>query len=247
MSDSHPGHDPFTIPADRATGCLPRVSKPGQWCPFVRDSIRVIPRNEWPDLVGTVPNSDLIWELLDQDGVGSCAAEGCTNAVLGMRELAGADRVQLNPWGLYNTTSGGSDRGSSIDENLSLARSQGIPSMAVWPRSKGWRTRLSAEALEDAKQYRIDEFYDVTNHDEFASALFAGFLVEFGYRIGGGGHAVCATEMVSTSRFRFINSWGQWGQNGFGELNLSDIYWGFGAWALRTTTIKEPSWPIKQK
>ena len=94
---SHPGHDPFTIPPHRATGCLPRVSKPGEWALFVRDTIKTIPRGEWAGLIGTVPNSQLIWELLDQDGVGSCAAEGCTNALLGMRELAGMPRVQLNP------------------------------------------------------------------------------------------------------------------------------------------------------
>lgn len=236
---SHDTGHAFHVPPDRATGCLPRVSKPGEWCPLVREQIRIIPRKEWAELVGKVRNSDLAWFQLDQDGVGSCASEACAGAVMAMRELAGQSRVELSPWFVYHHVSGGVDRGSSIDENLRFARETGVASMESWPRSHGWRTRPSDEAYDDAARYRIEEFYDVTTHDEFVSALFSGFVVEFGYRIGGGGHAVVATEMVSTSRFRFKNSWGQWGDNGFGELNLNDIYWGFGAWALRVPTWSE--------
>ena len=42
--------------------------------------------------------------------------------------------------------------------------------------------------MTDALKYRIEEFYDVTSIDDFVSALLTGFLVEFGYSPGGGGH-----------------------------------------------------------
>jgi len=241
MKDSRhaAGHGPFVVPKDRATGCLPRVSQPGEWCPLASEYIPIIPRSDWEDLLGKVNNSGLCWwGALDQDGVGSCGAEGCAGAVMAGRELSGLGRVKLNPWYLYHFTSGGVDHGSSIDDNLRVARDRGIASMDVWPRSHGWRTAPSEEAHEDAKRYRIEEFYDIRTSEELASALFLGFVVEFGYRIGAGGHAVFATDMVSTTRFRFKNSWGaDWNGDGFGELNLTDIYWGFGAWALRV-----PSW-----
>lgn len=232
------GHDPFQVPRDKALGCLPRVSKPGDWFPLAAEKIETIPRSDWPDLIPKVRNSSLVWTVLDQDGVGSCASEAATGAVMAMRELSGQSKVLLNPWFVYHTVSGGSDRGSSIDENLRFVRENGIASMDVWPRSKGWRTRPSAEAVEDAKKYRIEEAYDVTNVDEFVSCILKGFVVEFGYRPGGGGHAVCAVDVVDMDRFRFINSWHEsWGDNGFGTLRFSDIDWRFGAWALRVPTF----------
>lgn len=235
MNDRDPlsGHDPFVVPPSQSTGCLPRVSKPGEWCPLASEYIPVIDRADWPDLIGKVRNSDLVWTTLNQGSVGSCAAEGCAGALMASRELSGQARVELNPYFLYYHTSGGVDQGSSIDENLRTAQEKGCASMDVWPRSHGWRTRPSADAYEDAKRYQILEWYDIRTVEEFASALFTGFVVEFGYRIGRGGHAVFATEMISTTRFRFKNSWGNWGDGGFGTLSLSDIYWGFGAWALR--------------
>lgn len=232
--------DPFTVPPQKKTGCLPRASKPGEWFPLASERVETISRSEWPSLIDSNRNSPLIWDIFDQDGVGSCASEASTQAVCACRELQGQERVPLNPWFVYHHVSGGVDRGSSIDENLRFIRDKGVASREVWPRNKGWRSSPSSEAYEDAKEYRIEEAYDVQNTDELVSCLFKGFPVVFGYRPGGGGHAVLAVDLESLQALIFANSWDEsWGDQGFGELPLSRIDWRFGAWAVRSTTVNK--------
>ena len=149
-----------------------------------------------------------------------------------IRRVLNLPDVRLNPYFGYHTTSHGRDNGSSIDENLEFARKYGIASQAVWPRSRGWRTEPSNEAKADALKYRIAEFYDIASWEEFGSALLLGFPVVFGYS----GHSVLATSLVDTGRFEYLNSWGQWGDEGYGVLQASKIYWPYGAFAIRTVT-----------
>jgi len=218
-------------------GCLPRESKPGDLCPLASERITVIPRREWSDLIEQreqegVTARILVDDVLSQDGVGSCASEKTAGIEMATRALAGMEHVLLNPWSLYAWTSGGRDGGSSVDSNMQRARDVGIMPMEIWPRSKGWRAKPSQDLLDEyASKYRIDEFYDIQTRDEFASALLQGFLVGYGRR----GHAIAGVEMLDEDRFLYLNSWGDWGDGGFGVDRLSrDINFGYGAFAVRT-------------
>ena len=234
------GHDPFTVPPGKRIGCLPRISTPGSWCPLAEEHIEAIPREQWPELFGKLRNRDIELLVNDQNGVGSCATESSSKAVEFARIVSGQEYIALNPWSVYHFTSHGSDRGSSIDENLRHIREHGVCPEYLWPRSKGWRTKPSNAAMEAANHYRIEEFYDVQTIDGFVSCLLSGFPVVFGYRIGGGGHSVLAMDAIDASRFLMLNSWGSdWGDSGFGKLLYSQIYWGFGAWALRVPTFSD--------
>ncbi len=235
MNDHAPDCDRLIIPPDRATGCNPRQSGVGDWCSLAAEHIPVIPRAEWPNLIPNIAMRPLVDVILDQDGVGSCATESTSQGVMMCRRLAGQEHILLNPWFIYHTTSGGRDQGSSIDTNLRFVRENGIAPESVWPRSKGWRTRPSAEAYEAAKRYRIDEFYDVTSTEEVGTCLLNGFPVVFGWS----GHSVIATELIDTQTFRYCNSWSSgWGDLGFGTLRLSSINWGYGAFAIRTPMFR---------
>lgn len=221
-------------PPDRRTGALPRVSRPGELCSLFSERIDVIPRRDWPDLIGEI-SLRRYGRPTDQDGVGSCAAEACTQSVIVTRGWQGQQYVELNPWSLYYKTSGGADRGSSIDSNLVLARDQGICPMSLHPRALGWRARPSAEALEAAKQYRIDEFFDIQSIEEFGTALLKGFAVQFGWQ----GHSVLAVELINPDEFIYCNSWStDWGDEGFGRLALNRVNWGYGSFAVRTATAQ---------
>jgi hypothetical protein len=233
-------HTPSNVPCC-LTGCLPRESKFGTWCPAAADHITVIPRGEWQGIIDQrkaegVSNRKLIDTILDQDGVGSCSAEEATQAVMSIRAFSGQKHVLLNPWTLYAWTSGGRDGGSSIDANWRRARDVGVMAAATWPRSRGWRSKPPQDMLDEhAAKYRLDEFYDINNEEEFASALLSGFVVGYGRR----NHAILAIEMLDADRFLYANSWGNWDggweERGFGIDRLSrDVYRGYGMFAARS-------------
>lgn len=224
-------------PPDRIPGCLYRKSLPGQVCPMAADHIKVIPRAQWGDYAKQIGGGQglrpFVKTVLDQNGAGSCATESTTGATMISRAFAGLDHVVLNPWFIYHTTSGGRDSGSSIDENLEFVREHGIAPESVWPRSKGWRATPSAEAVEAAKAFKILEFYDVASVNEFVSALLQGYPVVW----GANGHAVCAVAHLDDTKPLILNSWGDWEDHGFGVwATYRAIEWGYGAWAVRTTT-----------
>lgn len=201
-------------------------------CEPVTEAIDLIPRDYWDDLAASQwheSKDEWVRFILDQDGVGSCAAESKDGATQAIACRQGEPMVYPNPWATYHFTSGGVDRGSVIGDNLEFARDDGCIPEEIWPRSKGWKARPSPRALEIAGFFRLREFYHVRNVDEFVSALLQGYIVHAGYD----GHAVYFTRYLGKGRLRFPNSWGNWGDNGFGTLATSKIYFGYGAYAYR--------------
>jgi len=205
--------------------------------PRVRDDFKLIPKNELDDAFqqkkkDEALNRPFVKHGLDQDGVGSCASEGYSGCVMFCEEVAGQDVEPLSPWALYRLVNGGRDQGSSLSANVSAGAKFGIPTQKVWPRSKGWRERLSDEAKQDALKHRITEYWRVGSDHEMQTALILGFPVYFGYP----GHAIFAVEYIDSRRFLYKNSWGDgWGDHGFASLRYSSIETGYGRWATRST------------
>jgi len=206
---------------------------------FKESRLKVIPIDEWDKYVESEDFVDLerfVWTIFDQDNVGSCAAESLTQGLQLVREYNNQERVELNPWFMYHTTSGGVDRGSTLQDNLQFAMKVGVAPTIVWPRDEGWRKEPSEEAKQEAKKYRLTEFYEVENWEEFGSALLQGCPVYFGYD----SHAVLATQLLSKTMAEFVNSWSaDWGRNGFGVINSDRILFGFGAYAICSTVVSE--------
>jgi len=221
----------LVIPPGKATGLLPRRSRPGTVCAMFRDEIEIIPRADWGDLIphqaGLRPH---VHHVFDQDGEGSCAAESATGALQIIRSVSGQPFVKLNPWSVYAYTKIGGG-GSAIDDNLVHLRQHGAAPMELWPRSRGVR-RLPDDVAEVALQYRLDEFFELDSAEEAGTALLKGFAVVFGWQ----GHSCCFTRLLSAGgTCEYLNSWHEsWGDGGFGTLNLSSVYWGYGMFAYRT-------------
>lgn len=219
----------------RRVGCLPRISKPGEFCPLFSERIKIIPKREWSDILKNSEHMRLrpsVPVVLDQDGVGSCATESAAQCVMTCRSFHGQKFNLLNPWFVYHTTSGGRDGGSNLDTNLRFVREHGIAPESIWPRANGWRKRPSSEAQEAALDYKILEFYDIQNSEEFGSALLLGYPVCYGRR----GHSITGVDLIDENNFRMVNSWGDWGDAGFAVESLRGINWKYGAWAVRVAT-----------
>lgn len=224
--------DKLIIPPGKKTGCLPRVSRYGEWCDKLEDRIEVIPREKWGDYIGDVDLRPHVHEILDQDGAGSCATESTAQAMMILRSWQNQPYERLNPWSIYAFTSGGRDNGSNIDENLRHARDIGILPNSVWPRDKGWRAKPPQRLLDEvAVAYRIDEFFDIATIDELGTALLVGLPVVFGWD----GHSCVLTKLEDKNHGEYANSWDDdWADQGFGIIRLSAINFGYGAWAVRT-------------
>ena len=225
------------IPAGKAKGCNPRISRYGACCKLAADAIEIIPRDKWAGLIGPVSLRPFVNQILDQDGLGSCATESTTQGAMIVRAVEGKPFGLLNPLSIYRVTSGGRDQGSSIDENLAFARQTGILPESYWPRSKGFRVEPPAGWRAVAAEYKIDEFYDVGTVVELGSALLKGFVVVFGWD----GHSCVFTRLLSPTKAEYANSWGAWwGDAGYGILDLDSVHFGYGAFAVKTTTHATP-------
>lgn len=226
----------FIIPPGKKAGCLFRKTKVGAACPIFAEKVAVMTEAEIREALKKRREAGInvrkfVASILDQDGVGSCATESTTQGVRTTTIMSGRECPELNPWFLYYKSSGGVDRGSSIDENLALARDLGVPSMEVWPRSKGWRTKPSAEAYEDALKHRISEFYELLSGNEVRTALLLGFLVVFGHD----SHSELMTDLLEWDGADVVNSWGDWEDGGWHAkpFPISRINFGYGCNAIR--------------
>lgn len=219
-------------------GCLPRKFRPGEKCPMLASRIKIIPSGDWEAAAKELGDSlrRKVPVVLYQN-VNSCACESSTGAVMLSRSIIGLPHVLLNPLFVYHTTSGGSDNGSSIDDNLVFIRKHGIAPESVWPRSKGFRAKPSDEAYEAAKPFKIEEFYGINTNNEFVSALLAGYSVVF----GSNGHAILGIQHMGSYPL-ILNSWGDWEDGGFGKwCSYNAINWDYGAFAVLLPTQNFPS------
>lgn len=213
---------------------LPRTSKFGEWFDPARDHIDVIPRGQWDEIIAArkVSLRKVVWNVLDQDGRGSCAQEQGCGANMLVRAFAGEPNVKLNPWPNYYRVTGGRDNGSSIDSAYLGGKKWGWIPMSLCPRSGSFK-RQPQSLWDEAQKYRFDEIYDVSGQDEFVSCLLKGFPVGYGRR----GHAILAVEYLGNYKFKYLNSWGSWtdcNDRGFGIDDIRRDLGGYGMFAART-------------
>ncbi len=212
-------------------GCLPRSKPMGVRFPLAEDRIKVIDHSDWPKYTGKTSLRPFVKTILNQGQVGSCATEATAQAIMIARAFAGLPHVVLNPWFIYQETSGGRDQGSSIDDNLDFVMKYGCAPESVWPRSRGWNAKPSAEAYAAALEFRPREVFDIASISEMVSSLFDDFAVVY----GSNGHAVVKVEHLNDREGLDANSWDvSWGDRGFGVwAAYSQVNWQYGAWAIR--------------
>ncbi len=211
-------------------------SKVAARCNPVKGEMQLIKPQHWDELADTAHHRERDSRYrftLDQDGVGSCGFEAAAGGKGAQDQRQNLPMIIYNPWFGYQFTSGGRDNGSVIGDNAEFLRDHGVAPEEVWPRSKGWREEPSREAKRIAEFFTIDDFFYVETINEFVSALLAGYDIHAGYT----GHSVIFGRYVKRRRVRYKNSWGDWGDNGFGELSVDKIYFPYGAYAYKNARM----------
>jgi len=224
--------------------------------PFSAANINVIAEDDWKEVSDAKQGYSLRSLELptkDQDGEGSCTSNNQTRGyefVL-VKTFGRSFFVSFSPMSLYQLCASSSGSGSSLSCNLTKARDVGfIPSdtpanrarfgslvlrdvgfsQRSNPRPDGWQ--------EIAKQFRIAEYVKLTTVEQFATCLLLDIPVSYGRS----GHAICAVALVWRNGRWYVmyqNSWGDWGDHGYGYDTLSSRLLGYGVYAA--TSIRHPN------
>ena len=100
-------------------------------------------------------------------------------------------------------------------ENRSVLSKLGLDPSHVL-RAVGYHQHFPTGWQETARQFKIDEFYELDGVDEMFSAQLMGFDILYG-RAGHAIHGVDTVKYRGSHAAKYDNSWsGRWGDNGFG-------------------------------
>jgi hypothetical protein len=233
--------------AGRLTGCNPRLTVCGEEHLVFEDNFDLIPESEWDDLIEKSPDLlDYSPYQHDQDGEGSCAsnsAGGCYETMF-VQQFGYGKFVPVSPVSLYKRVGSSPNSGSSLDSNLRELRDHGILPLDT-PENKarfdhtfphnGFYEKLPDGWEETGELLRMREWWDVATVEGAITACFKGFPGCYARD----GHAIKIVALVKKDGKRFIkyhNSWGDWGDNGYGYDTLDKARQGirqYGMWVPR--------------
>jgi len=252
---------PKLIDIKRPSGCRPRETAVGEeWPVFSDTGIDLIPRGEWRNLLReNVSLEKVVGSIKNQKNEGSCASNATTqcfeivwNMMLGPKHW-----IQMSPISIYRFVADGPNSGSTIDSNLRRLRDVGCLPSKDGPDNSDMLQQLGLDINhrlknvgyyqqfphgweQTAKHFRALEWFEIQSFDEFVTCLFMDFPVCYGRA----GHAITGVTPVldgSTWHVKYANSWGDWGDGGYGfdsEGFISGSISSYGAWGLRSVV-----WP----
>lgn len=232
--------------ANRQLGCnpLPPDERGGKKCPLFGERMRglVIPRSDWQDVIEEYQLNyarHKTWQY-DQNGEGTCtsnATSGCLSYTWA-KQFGEKYAIAPAPLSCYKFCARGPNTGSTTGCNLRRARDTGmilidnasnrkiLEGMGLNPDhtmpAVGYRNRMPRGWEETAQYFQIDEYYEIDSIDEFFTALIMGFSILYGRA----GHAIHGVDIVYRDRdyyCKYDNSWGRWGDQGFGYDSLDYI------------------------
>ncbi len=217
-------------------GTFPRRDKCGHRYPVFEDAIQEIPQADWGNIVTPADARGgmldrLVTRIYDQGQEGSCASNATSqaNEILQATQLGKDQVVHLSAISLYKRVGSSSQSGSMVSDNLDEMVARGILPLdnpenearfAHTMPATGFSTPFPSGWEATGKQFGCQEWYDVSTTGGFATALLLGIPVVYGRQ----GHSICAVRLVLQGGkwvVKYANSWGDWGENGYGYDSLS--------------------------
>lgn len=250
----------------RRLGRVFESPKLGSVSPIFEEKFKsfIVPKSDWKSLYEELQPkySKRKTYQYDQKNEGTCTANAASGAYAytWAKQFGKSTAITPSPPTAYYYCARSANSGSTTSCILKRFRDQGVlPISSERNRDTmrrlgledshvcdavGWNKprRLPEEAMnETAKNFKLDEFYEISSLEGFFSALFHGFSILYGRS----GHAIHGTDVVyrsSTWYCKYDNSWGSWGENGFGfdsenYLRRTQAY----RWAYAFQTIVTPS------
>ena len=244
-----------------AGGCLPRDTRLGADHDIYEERFKIYSRSEWPDLISANGQGlrDVVQKIKNQGQEGSCASNMTCQAfeIALVQALGKRAWLEFSPISIYRWLASNPNQGSTISGNLRQLRDVGVLpvrgsratealkamglSTSHTLTATGYYQTFPSGWKDTAKYFVGVEAFDIGSFEGIVSALLDGFPVGYGRA----GHAICAVAPYQDgSRFGldYANSWGNWGDQGFGkdtESFVSGAIKSYGAWALRTVLYSE--------
>lgn len=215
----------------------------------------VVPQSRWQELAERLEAEKtgldaMVTRIYNQGREGSCVANACSQAVeIKQCEQFGRARVvPLSAISLYKRIGRSPSSGASISNGLKESQNGILPldtpenrerfGAHVMPNT-GWSTPFPDGWQATAGRFAAVEWTVVQSVEALVSALFCGHPVV----VGRSGHSICYVRPVwreGRLAVRYANSWGNWGDAGYGydSMNMiqSSARWAF---ALRSVTVSE--------
>ncbi len=233
--------------AGRLLGSTERTGKFG--CPLFGDRVPVM---TWQEIDAAIDAIDAAGGGLDnfkpyqhdQNGEPSCTSNATCSALEYAMQITLGTCVPLSPISLYRRV-GSRNSGSSVDDNLDEATRVGIlPLDCAINRERGisglhphngYGVSPPSNWQTIAGEFRAQEVFDIRSSQEFFTSLCRGWPVVYGRQ----GHCIiCVRPMRSggNRKGKYLNSWGNWGDNGFGYDTANQISMGAG-WAFAVRSV----------
>jgi len=149
--------------------------------------------------------------------------------------------IEFSPQSLYQLCGSSSGSGSSLSCNMEKLRTSGlIPADTPANRERfgamvlknvGWSQRSNPRPdgwREFAKHFRVNEWVKISTLEEFFTCLLLNKPVSYGRS----GHSICGVAPVWRNGWKIMyhNSWGDWGDEGFGYDTFSTRLLGYGCY-----------------
>lgn len=204
----------------------------------------LIPRSEWPALCrlqGDLTRLDPF--IRNQGREGSCVGNGAAAAFDRCQAIQHGRIVRTSAMSLYKRIGRSASSGAVVGDALTELKERGIlpvsgeAGFAHTHPATGFSQRLPDRWEATAAQFKVEEFWKVSTFDEAATAIFLGFGVVYGRAR----HCICGWQIVQDGGrwlLKYKNSWGQWGENGFGYDSESYLSGGPNGFAIRTITVR---------
>jgi hypothetical protein len=204
----------------------------------------------------TVPNGTLITR---REGTVLVSGNSCVaNATSQSNEITQAlqfgkeNVVHLSAISLYKRIGSSPSSGASVDDGLEEMKERGILPLddeANKARFKhtmpntGFRTAYPDGWEDTAKMFKVQEWLVVDRVAELVSRLLDGKPVV----VGRSGHSICYCDVVYKDGalcVKYVNSWGDWGENGYGYDTMGKIKSSAG-WAFAPVSVVVPTFQRK--
>lgn len=221
-------------------------------CAAYGDTTRLIPESEWQAEVAKIDAAGggadlLVTRIYNQKQEGSCVANATSQSHEIMQaKQHGKDKVvHLSAMSLYKRIGSGPQSGAMVSDGLDeMAKTGILPLDNPENRARfgdkvmentGWSNKYPADWQATAKRFRALEWTVIQSPQEMATAL----LNQHPVVVGRSGHSICYTRLMyknGSPIVKYVNSWGDWGDAGFGYDSLG-MWRSASGWAFALRSI----------